>query len=125
MMSRTDIVNEGSGGASGQGQGDRIPVTGVATRQSLIHGRVLDGGKARSGVHVRLLDDVGDFVAEVVSGTEGTFRFYAAPGLWTVRALAPGARGARTVQVSDAQVELELRLAAVPARDDAHLRRHR
>jgi hypothetical protein len=36
---------------------------------------------------VRLLDGNGDFTGEVVTSAEGEFRFYAAPGSWTVRAL--------------------------------------
>jgi hypothetical protein len=32
----------------------------------------------------------GDFVAEVPLGEDGGFRFFAAPGSWTVRVLAPG-----------------------------------
>jgi Protein of unknown function (DUF1416) len=50
----------------------------------------------------------------VVAGPQGQFRFYAAPGSWTVRALAPGARGARTVEATDGRVEIDLDLAATP-----------
>ena len=40
--------------------------------------------------YARLLDSGGDFVAEVPLGADGGFRFFAAPGTWTVRVLAPG-----------------------------------
>lgn len=40
--------------------------------------------------YARLLNDGGEFVAEVPLGADGGFRFFAAPGTWTVRVLAPG-----------------------------------
>ena len=40
----------------------------------------------------------GEFTAEVVSSASGAFRFFAAPGTWTVRALAPGASGSADVE---------------------------
>jgi len=52
---------------------------------------------ARVG-YARLLNDDGEFVAEVPLGEDGGFRFFAAPGNWTVRVLAPGgARAEETV----------------------------
>ena len=41
--------------------------------------------------YARLLNSDGEFVAEVPLGEDGGFRFFAAPGSWTVRVLAPGA----------------------------------
>ena len=40
--------------------------------------------------YARLLDPGGEFVAEVPLGDDGGFQFFAAPGDWTVRVLAPG-----------------------------------
>jgi hypothetical protein len=40
--------------------------------------------------YARLLNSGGDFVAEVPLGTDGGFQFFAAPGDWTLRVLAPG-----------------------------------
>ena len=40
--------------------------------------------------YARLLNEGGEFVAEVPLGPDGGFRFFAAPGRWTVRVLAPG-----------------------------------
>ncbi len=37
-----------------------------------------------------LLNADGEFVAEVPLGEDGGFTFYAAPGEWTLRVLAPG-----------------------------------
>ena len=69
------------------------------TKQVVIQGVVLRDGASDSvpnGVpattgYVRLLDSSGEFVAEVPLNDEGQFRFFAAPGSWTVRALVPGA----------------------------------
>ena len=47
---------------------------------------------------VRLLDGTGEFTAEVVSSSAGDFRFYAAPGSWTVRALSRVGNGQASVQ---------------------------
>ena len=46
-----------------------------------------------AGAFVRLLDATGEFTAEVVTSPAGDFRFYAAPGSWTVRALSRAGNG--------------------------------
>ena len=54
-----------------------------------ITGRVVDrDGQAVGGSFVRLLDSSGEFTAEVVASATGDFRFFAAPGSWTLRALS-------------------------------------
>jgi hypothetical protein len=40
--------------------------------------------------YARLLDHSGEFTGEVVVSDEGVFRFFAAPGSWTVRIIAGG-----------------------------------
>jgi hypothetical protein len=40
--------------------------------------------------YARLLGTGDEFVAEVPLGEDGGFRFFAAPGEWTLRVLAPG-----------------------------------
>ncbi|WFE51555.1 MULTISPECIES: DUF1416 domain-containing protein [unclassified Micromonospora] len=45
------------------------------------------------GAYVRLLDSTGEFTAEVVTSTAGQFRFFAAPGSWTLRALSRHGNG--------------------------------
>ncbi|MEU5129358.1 DUF1416 domain-containing protein [Streptomyces mobaraensis] len=61
----------------------------------------IQGSVTRNGVpvagYVRLLDSDGEFTAEVPTSATGQFRFYAAEGTWTVRALVPGATADRTV----------------------------
>jgi len=54
-------------------------------------------GDAVAGAYVRLLDAAGEFAAEVVSSAHGQFRFFAAPGAWTVRALSRHGNGGVSV----------------------------
>jgi len=78
-------------------------------KEAVIQGQVLRGDEPVGSAYVRLLDSSGEFTAEVVSSATGAFRFFASPGRWTVRALAPGATGE---QVLDAGVGFtETRLA--------------
>ncbi len=74
-------------------------------KQSVIQGVVLTEGSV-DGVpngtpittgYARLLDKDGEFTAEVPLNGQGQFRFFAAPGKWTVRILAPGATTDRVV----------------------------
>lgn len=58
--------------------------------QSVIQGVVHHDDAPLSGAYVRLLDAAGEFVAEVPTSVTGQFRFFAAPGRWTLRTLAPG-----------------------------------
>jgi hypothetical protein len=82
------------------------------TKEAVVQGVVARGGEPVGGAYVRLLDDGGDFVAEVPTSATGQFRFFAAPGTWTVRTLAPGADTVdRTVVAqtgSVAEVEVHL-----------------
>lgn len=70
-------------GAPEQGQPAVETVNGT-----LIEGKITKSGTPVGGAYVRLLDGTGEFTAEVVSGTDGDFRFYAAPGEWELRALS-------------------------------------
>jgi hypothetical protein len=60
-------------------------------KESVVQGTVSRGGSPLGGAYVRLLDSSGEFTAEVVTSATGAFRFFAAPGDWTLRTLAPGA----------------------------------
>ena len=70
------------------------------SKQTVIQGQILrDGssdsvpnGAAVTNGHVRLLDASGEFTAEVPTNNDGQFRFFAAPGTWTLVVQAPGAR---------------------------------
>ena len=69
-----------------------LSVAGInVTKEAVIQGRVLRGGDPVAGAYVRLLDSGGEFTAEVPTSATGHFRFFAAPGEWTLRTLAPKA----------------------------------
>lgn len=59
--------------------------------QSIIQGVVLRDAEPVGNGYVRLLDKTGEFTAEVPTSATGQFRFFAAPGDWTLRTLAPRA----------------------------------
>jgi hypothetical protein len=63
------------------------------TKETVLTGRVVAGGEPVGGAFVRLLDGTGEFTAEVVASEAGQFRFFAAPGTWTVRALSRAGTG--------------------------------
>ena len=65
-------------------------------KESIIQGTVSKGGAPLGGAYVRLLDGTGEFTAEVVTSATGAFRFFAAPGEWTLRTLAPKAEAVDT-----------------------------
>ena len=62
-------------------------------KESIIQGVVTRGtGESAEPVgnaYVRLLDRTGEFTAEVPTSATGHFRFFASPGEWTLRTLAP------------------------------------
>ena len=78
------------------------------SKQTVIQGQILRDGSSDSvpngtpvaNGHVRLLDATGEFTAEVPTNTEGQFRFFAAPGTWTLVVQAPGARVEKRVIAS-------------------------
>ncbi|HBW18249.1 MAG TPA: hypothetical protein DEH11_04180 [Actinobacteria bacterium] len=76
-----------------------------AGSQAVVQGRVTQNGTAVPVGYARLLNSDGEFVAEVPLGEDGGFRFFAAPGNWTLRVLAPGdLRAERAVVASTGKV---------------------
>ena len=65
--------------------------------QTVIQGSVWHDGAPVAGAYVRLLDSTDEFTAEVVTSPEGEFRFFAAPGTWKLRSLAPVGRAERSL----------------------------
>ncbi|HEY3877291.1 MAG TPA: DUF1416 domain-containing protein [Trebonia sp.] len=61
-----------------------------ASKEAVIEGQVLRAGAPVAKGYARLLGTGDEFVAEVPLGEDGGFRFFAAPGEWTLRVLAPG-----------------------------------
>ncbi|HEY3503130.1 MAG TPA: DUF1416 domain-containing protein [Actinocatenispora sp.] len=70
-----------------------LPASVDLTKETVIAGTVTADGSPVSGAYVRLLDSTGEFTAEVVASDAGAFRFFAAPGAWTVRALSRNGNG--------------------------------
>lgn len=73
---------------------------------TLIQGRVLRGGEPVGGAYVRLLDSGGEFTAEVVTSASGAYRFFARPGAWILRVLAPGAANGTDMPVAATKGEV-------------------
>jgi hypothetical protein len=69
-------------------------------------------GEPVGGGYVRLLDSSGEFTAEVVTSPEGLFRFFAAPGQWTLRALSRQGNGDLSLDASRGVNEVGLNVAA-------------
>jgi hypothetical protein len=76
-------------------QGTPLPASVDLDKETVITGvvRASDGGDPVGGAYVRLLDATGEFTAEVVTSAGGQFRFFAAPGTWTLRALSRAGNG--------------------------------
>ena len=76
-----------------------------AGSQAVVEGRVVHDGAPVSTGYARLLGTGDEFVAEVPLGDDGGFRFFAAPGSWTLRVLAPGGlRAERSVSADYGKV---------------------
>src|SRR5215470_13404531 len=73
-----------------------------ASKEAVIEGRVLKGGAPVTTGYARLRGTGDEFVAELPLGEDGGFRFFAAPGDWTLVVLAPG--GVREERVVPAAI---------------------
>lgn len=82
-------------------------------KETVITGRVVDGsGQSVGGAFVRLLDGSDEFTAEVVASATGDFRFFAAPGNWTLRALSPAGNGDASIAPTGAGIhEIDVKVA--------------
>jgi len=87
-------------GCGAPAQSAQLPANVDVGREVVLAGRVLAGRDPVGGAFVRLLDGDGEFTAEVVASPTGDFRFYAAPGDWTVRALHRSGNGTATISAS-------------------------
>jgi len=74
-----------------------IPAGVDVEKETVITGVVRAGADPVGGAYVRLLDSTGEFTAEVVTSPAGQFRFFAAPGNWTLRALSRQGNGDATL----------------------------
>jgi hypothetical protein len=77
----------------------------AAGKEAIVEGHVHRDGAPITPGYARLLGTGDEFVAEVPLGEDGGFRFFAAPGEWTLRVLAPGGvRAECTVSADIGQV---------------------
>ncbi len=103
-----DRQQASAGGCGAPAGGVRI-TEGVGN-QAVVQGHVTSSGTPVASGYARLLNADGEFVAEVPLGEDGGFTFYAAPGDWTLRVLAPGGvRVERVVTAATGKItELEV-----------------
>lgn len=99
-------------GCGAPAQGLPLPPSVDLSKETVISGVVTVGDQPVSGAYVRLLDATGEFAAEVVTSAAGQFRFFAAPGTWTLRALSRAGTGDTQVTADRGLTEVTLALAA-------------
>jgi hypothetical protein len=88
-----------------------VSLDGVdVAKEAIVQGLVLRDGEPVSPAYVRLHDRTGEFTAEVPTSATGHFRFFAGPGEWTLRTLAPGSEPVdRKVQAQTGEItEVEI-----------------
>jgi hypothetical protein len=109
MTSPSNIAD----GCAAPDQSAPIPASVDLQKETVITGVVTNAeGAAVGGAYVRLLDGTGEFTAEVVTSPEGVFRFFAAPGSWTLRALSRHGNGDLTVDANRGVNEVGLSVAS-------------
>jgi len=103
------VSGQEQGGGCGAPAGG-VKITAGVGNQAVVRGRVTSAGTPVPSGYARLLNADGEFVAEVPLGEDGGFVFYAAPGDWKLRVLAPGGiRTERTVSAATGKItELEV-----------------
>jgi len=97
-----------SSGCAAPDQAAPLPANVDAEKETVITGVLQSGAGPVAGAYVRLLDATGEFTAEVVTSPAGAFRFFAAPGTWTLRALSREGNGDATVAVTRGINEVSL-----------------
>ena len=109
MTSPSNIAD----GCAAPDQSAPLPASVDLEKETVITGVVSNAdGEAVGGAYVRLLDSTGEFTAEVVTSPQGVFRFFAAPGSWTLRALSRHGNGDLTVDATRGLNEVGLSVAA-------------
>jgi Protein of unknown function (DUF1416) len=100
-------------GCAAPDQSAPLPAGVDLEKETVITGVVRSAdGTPVGGAYVRLLDSSGEFTAEVVSSPDGVFRFFAAPGSWTLRALSRAGNGELAVDATRGVNEVGLSVAA-------------
>jgi Protein of unknown function (DUF1416) len=100
-------------GCAAPDQSAPLPASVDLQKETVITGIVNNSsGEVVGGAYVRLLDSSGEFTAEVVTSPQGVFRFFAAPGSWTLRALSRHGNGDLVVDATRGVNEVGLNVAA-------------
>ncbi|MBO4208111.1 DUF1416 domain-containing protein [Micromonospora echinofusca] len=100
-------------GCAAPDQSAPLPASLDLEKETVITGVVTSGSdEVVAGAYVRLLDSTGEFTAEVVTSPAGQFRFFAAPGTWTLRALSRHGNGDATVNAARGINEVAVKVAA-------------
>jgi hypothetical protein len=100
-------------GCGAPDQNAPLPAGVDLAQETVITGLVIaDGGEPVPGAYVRLLDATGEFAAEVVTSPAGQFRFFAAPGTWTVRALSRAGNGDAEITADRGVTEVSVAVSA-------------
>ena len=90
-----------------------LPPNVDLTKETVIYGVVSLADAPVPGAYVRLLDSTGEFTAEVVTSATGDFRFFAAPGDWTLSVLHKDGSARKPVAAAGpGLVEASLELSA-------------
>jgi len=109
MTSPSNIAD----GCAAPDQSAPIPASVDLEKETVITGIVTGAdGEAVGGAYVRLLDSTGEFTAEVVTSPQGVFRFFAAPGSWTLRALSRHGNGDLAVDATRGVNEVGLSVSS-------------
>lgn len=82
-------------------QAPELPAHVDITKETVIYGVVSHDGAPVPAAYVRLLDASGEFTAEVVTSATGNFRFFAAPGQWTLSVLHRDGSARKQVRAPD------------------------
>jgi hypothetical protein len=109
MTSPSNIAD----GCAAPDQSAPLPASVDLQKETVITGIVTNADdEAVGGAYVRLLDSTGEFTAEVVTSPQGVFRFFAAPGSWTLRALSRHGNGDLTVDAARGVNEVGLSVSS-------------
>jgi Protein of unknown function (DUF1416) len=89
-----------------------LPASVDLSKETVIYGVVTNGDAPVPAAYVRLLDGTDEFTAEVVTSATGDFRFFAAPGDWTLSVMHRDGSARRAVRADGpGLVEASLSLA--------------
>ncbi|MFI7428305.1 DUF1416 domain-containing protein [Micromonospora sp. NPDC049836] len=109
----TAPVASTAAGCAAPDQAAPLPASLDLEKETVITGLVqAESGETVPGAYVRLLDSTGEFTAEVVTSPAGQFRFFAAPGAWTLRALSRHGNGDTAVTAARGINEVTVTVAA-------------